>query len=41
MNYATLAFTVYLRKLGLDKNEDFLQESVRRIRQVLMDLEAE
>lgn len=39
MTNATIALTEYLRKLGLDQDKDFLQESVRKMSQMLMELE--
>ena len=37
----TIALTEYLHKLGLDDDKDFLQESVRVMSQMLMELEVE
>ena len=39
MTTATIAFQEYLRKLGLDQDKDFLQESVRVMSQMVMELE--
>lgn len=41
MTTPTIALTEYLHKLGLDGNKDFLQESVRIMSQMLMELEVE
>jgi transposase-like protein len=41
MTTATIALTEYLRKLGLDQDQDFLQESVRVMGEMLMELEVQ
>lgn len=41
MTTATIALTEYLHKLGVDQDKDFLQESVRIMSQMLMELEVE
>lgn len=41
MTTATIAFQEYLRKLGLDQDKDFLQESVRVMSQMVMELEVQ
>jgi transposase-like protein len=41
MTTATIALTEYLRKLGMDQDQDFLQESVRLMSQMLMELEVQ
>ncbi len=41
MTSATIALTEYLHKLGLDQDQDFLQESVRVMSQMLMELEVQ
>jgi len=41
MTEATIALREYLRKLGLAEDKDFLQESVRVMSQMLMELEVE
>jgi hypothetical protein len=41
MTTPTLALMEYLRKLGLDGDKDFLQESVRVMSQMLMELEVQ
>jgi hypothetical protein len=41
MTTPTTALTESLCKLGLDEDKDFLQESVRIMRQMLMELEVE
>jgi transposase-like protein len=41
MTTATIALTEYLRKLGMDQDQDFLQESVRVMSQMLMELEVQ
>ena len=41
MTTPTIALTEYLHKLGLDQDKDFLQESVRMMSQMLMELEVQ
>lgn len=41
MTNATIALQEYLRKLGMDQDKDFLQESVRIMSQMLMELEVQ
>jgi hypothetical protein len=41
MTTPTLALMEYLRKLGLDGDKDFLEESVRVMSQMLMELEVQ
>lgn len=41
MTRATIALTEYLHKLGMDQDQDFLQESVRVMSQMLMELEVQ
>ncbi|MFZ3079947.1 MAG: IS256 family transposase [Bellilinea sp.] len=41
MTTATIALTEYLHKLGMDQDQDFLQESVRVMSQMLMELEVQ
>ena len=41
MTNQTIAFQEYLRKLGLDQDKDFLQESVRIMSQMVMELEVQ
>lgn len=41
MTTATIALQEYLRKLGMDQDPDFLQESVRVMSQMLMELEVQ
>lgn len=41
MTTATIALSEYLRKLGLEQDKDFLQESVRLMSQMLMELEVQ
>jgi putative transposase len=41
MTDATIALTEYLRKLGVEQDQDFLRESVRLMSQMLMELEVE
>lgn len=41
MTTATIALTEYLHKLGLEHDKDFLQESVRVMSQMLMELEVQ
>jgi transposase-like protein len=39
MTTPTIAFQEYLRKLGLDQDKDFLQEGIRLMSQMVMELE--
>ncbi len=41
MTTPTIALTEYLHKLGLEQDKDFLQESVRLMSQMLMELEVQ
>ena len=41
MTNVTIALQEYLRKLGVDQDKDFLQESVRIMSQMLMELEVQ
>lgn len=41
MTTATIALQEYLRKLGMEQDKDFLQESVRVMSQMLMELEVQ
>lgn len=41
MTTPTIAFQEYLRKLGLDQDKDFLQESIRLMSQMVMELEVQ
>ena len=41
MTNVTIALQEYLRKLGMDQDKDFLQESVRIMSQMLMELEVQ
>jgi hypothetical protein len=41
MTKATIALTEYLHKHGLEGNKDFLQEGVRIMSQMLMELDVE
>lgn len=41
MTNATIALQEYLRKLGMDQDKNFLQESVRIMSQMLMELEVQ
>lgn len=41
MTEPTIALLEYLRKFGLDQDQDFLQESIRLMSQLLMELEVE
>ena len=41
MTTPTIALAEYLHKLGVDQDKDFLQESVRIMSQMLMELEVE
>jgi putative transposase len=41
MTTQTIALTEYLHKLGLDEDKDFLQESVRVMGQMLMEMEVQ
>jgi putative transposase len=41
MTTPTIALTEYLHKLGVDEDKDFLQESVRVMSQMLMELEVQ
>ena len=41
MTDPTIALLEYLRKIGLDQDKDFLQESIRLMSQLLMELEVE
>jgi putative transposase len=41
MTTATITLQEYLRKLGMDQDKDFLQESVRTMSQMLMEMEVQ
>lgn len=41
MTTATIALQDYLRNLGIDQDKDFLQENIRIMSQMLMELEVQ